>query len=79
MIPVDLPDLPRRAWLAVTIERQDLAGTEAFAVTVHEGFNRSPRRRWFPDRALALCHAADQADAAGLPLFDRTLCEEAAG
>ena len=79
MIPVELPDLPLRAWLGVTIERQDLAGTEAFAVTVHEGASRSPRRRWFPDRALALCHAADQADAAGLPLFDRTLCEEAAG
>jgi hypothetical protein len=78
MTAVDLPDLPRRAWLAVTIERQDLAGTEAFAVTVHEGASRSPRRRWFPDRALALCHAADQADAANLPLFDRTICEATA-
>jgi len=36
MIPVDLPDLPRRAWLGVTIERQELAGSEAFSVTVHE-------------------------------------------
>ncbi len=79
MTAVDLPDLPRRAWLAVTIERQDLAGTEAYSVTVNEGMARSPRRRWFPDRALALCHAADMADAAGLPLFDRTLCEEVPG
>ena len=63
MIPVELPDLPLRAWLGVTIERQDLAGSEAFRVTGHEGVSRPPR----------------QADAAGLPLFDRTLCEEAAG
>ena len=75
MIPVDLPDLLRRAWLGVTVERQDLAGSAAYSVTVNEGASRSPRRRWFPDRALALCHAADMADAANLPLFDRTACE----
>jgi hypothetical protein len=78
MIPVDLPDLPRRAWLGVTIERQELAGSEAFSVTVHEGMSRTPRRRWFPDRTLALLHGADMADAHGLPLFDRTICETAA-
>lgn len=78
MTAIDLPALPRASWLGVTVERLDLAGTEAWAVTVHEGFNRAPRRRWFPDRRLALCHAADQADAAGLPLFDRTICETAA-
>ncbi len=78
MSPIDLPDLPRRAWLGVTIERQELAGTEAWAVTVNEGFNRTPRRRWFPDRTLALLYGADMADAHGLPLFDRTICETAA-
>lgn len=72
MAEIDLPDLARASWLGVIVESQKLAGSEAWAVTVREGFNRTPRRRWFPDRRLALCHAADQADAAGLPLFDRT-------
>lgn len=76
MTAIDLPKLKRASWLGVTVERQELAGTEAWAVTVREGFNRTPRRRWFPDRRLALCHAADQADAAGLPLFDRTAGDE---
>lgn len=79
MTAVYFPDLLRRAWLGVTVERQDLAGTEAFAVTAHEGASRSPRRRWFPDRTLAVCRAPDMADAADLPLFDRTLCEEVPG
>ena len=78
MAKIDLPDLPRASWLGVTVNRQELAGTEAFAVTVHEGFNRTPRRRWFPDRTLALLHGADMADAHCLPLFDRTICEGAA-
>lgn len=76
MTAIELPELPRASWLGVTVERQELAGTEAWAVTVREGFNRTPRRRWFPDRRLALCHAADQADAVGLPLFDRTAGDE---
>lgn len=79
MTAIDLPDLHPCDWIGVTIERLDLAGSEAFSVTVNEGFVRSPRRRWFPDRALALCHAADVAGAASLPMFDRTICEEAAG
>ena len=75
MTEIPLPALPKASWLGVTIERADIAGTEAYAVTVREGFNRQPRRRWFPDRALALMHAADMADAAGIPLFDRTLTD----
>lgn len=76
MTAIELPELPRASWLGVIVERQELAGTEAWAVTVREGFNRTPRRRWFPDRTLALLHGADQADANGLPLFDRTVGEE---
>lgn len=70
MTRIELPELRPASWLGVTIERQDLAGTAAWAVTVREGFARAARRRWFPDRALALAHGADMADAHGLPLFD---------
>lgn len=73
MTEIQLPALGKAAWLGVIVERADIAGTEAYAVTVREGFNRQPRRRWFPDHRLALLHAADQADATGIPLFDRTI------
>lgn len=69
---IELPPLEKRAWLGVTVERAEIAGCEAFPVTVHEGCGRAPRRRWFPDHKLALLHAADQADLHGLPLFDRS-------
>lgn len=70
-----LPPIPDRGpalWLGVIIEPSEIAGTPAWSVTVRDGY-RTARRRWFPDRTLALLHAADMADAAGIPLFDRTL------
>lgn len=72
-VEIELPRLEPRAWRGVLIERGELAGSTVFAVTTIDGMTRAPRRRWFPDRTLVLLHGADQADAGGLPLFDRTL------
>ena len=74
---IELPPLVKRAWLGVQIEPGALAGSHVFVVTVHEGAGRAPRRRWFADRQLALLHAADQADALNLPIFDRAALEGA--
>lgn len=82
MTEIILPPIPDRGsalalggpamWLGVIIEAAEIAGTPAWSVTVRDSF-RTARRRWFPDRTLALLHAADMADAAGIPLFDRTI------
>lgn len=63
-----LPQIPPSLPIAILIERTELDGRPWWTVTTHDGHSR-PRRRWFDCRALAWAHAADQADAHGLPLL----------
>ena len=67
-LEIELPPLRARQPVGVLIEQADLDGRRAFTVCTRDGI-RSPRRRWFLDHDLAWAHAADQADALGLPLL----------
>ena len=71
MVEIQIPELLKhRAIRAVMVEGHDLAGSKVTSVTTHVGLGRSPKRRWFASRAVALAHAAEMADQHGLPLFD---------
>ena len=71
MVEIQIPELLKhRAIRAVMVEGHDLAGSIVTSVTTHAGLGRSPRRRWFASRAVALAHAAEMADQHGLPLFN---------
>ena len=71
MVEIQIPELLRhRAIRAVMIESHDLAGSIVTSVTTHVGLGRSPKRRWFASRAVALAHAAEMADQHALPMFD---------
>ena len=71
MVEIQIPELLKhRAIRAVMVEGHDLAGSIVTSVTTHVGLGRSPKRRWFASRAVALAHAAEMADHHALPLFD---------
>ncbi len=67
---VEIPALLPGDWRAVIIVRFELAGSLLHSVSVQSGGGRAPRRRWFPDRAIALAHAIEQAEEFDLPLLD---------
>lgn len=69
MVEIDAPAIRSGTWLSALIERQEIAGSRLFSVTVRSGIGRV-RRRWFPSHVEARCFALDQADALGLPLID---------
>ena len=68
--PIEIPALLPGKWLAVVIERFELAGSTLSSVTIRRGCGRAPRRRWFPDRAVAVAHALELAEEFDLPLLD---------
>ncbi|WP_126174560.1 hypothetical protein [Altericroceibacterium xinjiangense] len=70
MREIPIPQVRPGNWRGALIERLELAGSIVWAVTVRVGLGRAPRRRWFPDHAMAISHAADQPDTLGLPLLD---------
>ncbi|GGC26902.1 hypothetical protein GCM10011371_13110 [Novosphingobium marinum] len=64
------PIVAKRGWRGVILETAHVAGREMTSVTGRIGLGRAARRRWFPDRALALAHALELAEAHGVGLFD---------
>ena len=67
---VEIPALLPGDWRAVIILRFELTGSLLHSVSVHRGGGRAPRRRWFPDRTVAVAHALEQAEEYDLPLLD---------
>ena len=67
---ISVPTLLPGNWRAVIIECFELGGSVLHAVSVRRGCGRAPRRRWFPDRAVALAHAVEKAEEFELPLLD---------
>lgn len=67
---IEIPALLPGNWRAVMLVRFNLAGSILHSVTIHRGGGRAPRRRWFPDRTVALAHAFELADEFNLPLLD---------
>lgn len=67
---IALPPIRNGHWLAVTIERQPIAGRDLWAVTTRAKAGQLARRRWFADEGLAIAHAAETSDTFTLPLID---------
>ena len=72
MRQAELPQAGVKLPLGAIVERQTLATTEYWTVTVF-GIHRHPRRIWFPTRPQAVAYAASVADKHNLPMFDN--CE----
>ncbi|MDE2597010.1 MAG: hypothetical protein KGL44_09045 [Sphingomonadales bacterium] len=70
MREIELPQLRATGVVAVTLEAAVIAGSPVWIATTRERINSAARRRWFPDEALALAHAAQEADRFGLALLD---------
>ncbi len=66
---IDLPPMRPIEWPAVLVHREELAGAEAWTVTVSDGIGQ-PVRHWFGRHSDALAFAAGQADRSNLALFD---------
>jgi hypothetical protein len=70
MRKIEIPTLRATDIIAVTLEHAELANCPVWIVTTREGLRRPPARRWYPEEAQALAHAAEQADRHGLLLID---------
>lgn len=66
---IDLPPMRPLEWPAVMIHREELAGADAWTVTVSDGIG-APWRTWHARHSEALAFAAGQADRSNLALFD---------
>ena len=70
MNTIEIPQLRAADVLAVQIEQAELAGRFVWVVTLRASVSGPPQRRWFPDEALALAYAAQEADRLGQLLID---------